>query len=63
MEPEEEFIENATTLVRYAKEELKQFLAWTDAKTPYGQHAAKLIQQLDVLSQEMKVLRQAYKNR
>ncbi|MBC6608757.1 hypothetical protein H8B13_18155 [Hymenobacter sp. BT188] len=63
MNPEEEFLENAATLLRYAKEELKQFLVWTDRQAPYGQQAAALVEQLDGLSAAMKELQRAYKAR
>lgn len=63
MDPEEEFLDNATTLLRYAKEELKQFLAWTDKRAPYGQQATALIQKLEGLSLEMKELRKTYDKR
>ncbi|WP_084444348.1 hypothetical protein [Hymenobacter roseosalivarius] len=63
MNPEEEFLENAATLLRYAKEELKQFLVWTDKQAAYGQKATALVQQLDRLAVEMKELQKAYKTR
>ena len=63
MDPEEEFLENAATLLRYAKEELKQFLAWTDNQAAYGQKAQALVQQIDGLAVQMKELQKAYKVR
>lgn len=63
MNPEEEFLENAATLLRYAKEELKQFLTWTDQRAPYGQQATALVQKLEGLAVEMKELRKTYKTR
>ncbi|MBC6607118.1 hypothetical protein H8B13_09830 [Hymenobacter sp. BT188] len=63
MDPEEEFLENAATLLRYAKEELKQFLTWTDKQAAYGQKAKALVQQIDGLAVQMKELQKAYKVR
>lgn len=63
MIPEEEFLENAATLIRYAKEELKQFLTWTDQRTSYGQQATAIVQRLEAISLEMKELRKSYKAR
>ncbi|GAB2464517.1 hypothetical protein GCM10011375_35860 [Hymenobacter qilianensis] len=61
MEPEDEFIENASTLMRFAKEELKQFITWTNPQTSYGKQAGLLVQQLEAISLQMEALRQDYK--
>jgi hypothetical protein len=63
MIPEEEFLENATTLVRYAREELKQFLTWTDQRTAHRQQAGVLVQKLEAMVIEIKELRKTYKAR
>ncbi|WP_133272242.1 hypothetical protein [Hymenobacter radiodurans] len=62
MEPEDEFIENASTLLRFAKAELKQFLAWTNPHTSYGKQAGILIQELEAMSRQLETLRQDYNN-
>ena len=63
MDPEEEFIQNATTMLHYARTELKQFLAWTNPNTAHGQQATTMLTQLDQLSAGMKKLLQTYKDR
>ena len=60
MEPEEEFLENAFTMAHFAKQELQQFLAWTNRHAPYGQAASVLLLKLDSLTTEIKALKKEY---
>jgi hypothetical protein len=63
MDPEEEFIGNAITMLHYARTELKQFTAWTNPTTAHGQQAAELLAQLDQLAVGIKQLLQTYRRR
>ncbi|OUJ75888.1 hypothetical protein [Hymenobacter crusticola] len=63
MEPEETFLENAATMVKYGKMELQQFLEWTDCRKPYGIRAKALVKRLEELAAEMKMLQKEYKAR
>ncbi|QIL75343.1 hypothetical protein [Hymenobacter sp. HDW8] len=63
MSPEEEFLKNAALLLKYTNQELKQFLVWTEERTPYGPQAKKLIQQLESIAHDLQQLDQAYKKR
>jgi len=63
MEPEESFLENANTMLKYGKKELEQFLDWTDCRKPYGNRAKALISKLEELAAEMKLLQREYKGR
>ncbi|HEX8349989.1 MAG TPA: hypothetical protein VF598_08495 [Hymenobacter sp.] len=63
MNPEETFLENAATMMKYGKLELQQFLDWTDSRKSYGVKAKSLIRQLEVLAAEMKALQKEYKTR
>ncbi|WP_324674830.1 hypothetical protein [Hymenobacter sp. GOD-10R] len=63
MEPEETFLENAATMVKYGKMELQQFLDWTDCHKPYGVRAKALVKRLEELAMEMKTLQKEYKSR
>ena len=60
MEPEEEFLDNAVTMTYFARQEIQQFLAWTNSSGPYGQVAAALLLKLDNLTSELKALKQQY---
>jgi hypothetical protein len=63
MDPEEEFIQNATTMLHYSRTELKQFLAWTTPNTTHHQQATQMLAQLDQLAVGMKKLLHTYKKR
>ncbi|UOG72765.1 hypothetical protein MTX78_11570 [Hymenobacter tibetensis] len=63
MEPEEEFLDNAFTMAHYARQEIQQFLTWTNTGTPYGQAAAALLLKLDTLAAEIKALKQQYERK
>ncbi|MDF7811668.1 hypothetical protein P1X16_09835 [Hymenobacter sp. YC55] len=60
MEPEEEFLDNAVTMTSFARQEIQQFLAWTNSSGPYGQAAAALLLKLDSLTSELKALKRQY---
>ena len=63
MEPEETFLENAATMIKYGKMELEQFLDWVDCRKPYGAKAKMLVKKLEELAAEMKTLQKEYKTR
>ncbi|WP_375435387.1 hypothetical protein [uncultured Hymenobacter sp.] len=62
MEPEEEFLDNAVTMAHFARQEIQQFLAWTNNSGPYGQAAAALLLKLDTLTSEIKALKRLYED-
>jgi len=61
MEPEETFLANAATMIKYGKKELEQFLSWTDSHKPYGSKAQTLVSKLEELTAEMSLLQKEYK--
>jgi hypothetical protein len=63
MEPEDQFLDNASTMVRYAKEEIKQFLAWTNKQPVYGQSAEAIVSKLESVLGEIKELEKQYNKR
>jgi hypothetical protein len=63
MEPEDEFLENASTMVKYAREEIKQFLAWTNKHTTYGKSAEEIAAKLESILKDIKALENQYNNR
>ncbi|TGD82218.1 hypothetical protein [Hymenobacter wooponensis] len=63
MEPEDEFLENASTMVKFAREEVKQFLAWTNKHTAYGKSAEEIVAKLEGILSDIKALESQYNNR
>lgn len=63
MDPEEEFLHNATKMLQYTRTELKQFLAWTNLDTAHGQQATTMLTQLEQLAADMKLLLRTYQDR
>lgn len=63
MEPEDDFLKNAATMMRYARKELEQFLAWTNKETDYGRTAQAIIQNINAVSTSIGDLQQQYKRR
>ena len=63
MDPEEEFLHNATKMLQYTRTEMKQFLAWTNPDTAHGQQAQAMLAQLDQLATDMKLLLRTYQDR
>ena len=63
MEPEETFLDNAATMIKYSKTELEQFLDWAGSRKSYGDRAKSLVHQLEALAAEMKTLQSEYKAR
>ncbi|WP_375437636.1 hypothetical protein [uncultured Hymenobacter sp.] len=63
MEVEEEFLQNATTMLRFAEEEIKQFLAWTGKRSPYSRTAEELKAKLQTAASDLKNLKKEYSKR
>ena len=63
MEVEEEFLQNATTMLGFAEEEIKQFLAWTGKRSPYSRTAEELKAKLQAAASDLKNLRKEYNKR
>lgn len=63
MEPEQEFLDNASMMITYAKKEIKQFMDWTNRRTVYGATAQALASELDDLLGDVQRLKQEYANR
>ncbi|HEX8428362.1 hypothetical protein [Hymenobacter sp.] len=63
MEAEEEFLQNATTMLRFAEEEIKQFLAWTGKRSPYSRPAEELKTKLQTAASDLKNLKKEYSKR
>lgn len=63
MEVEEEFLQNATTMLRFAEEEIKQFLTWTGKRSPYSRTAEELKAKLQTAASDLKALKKEYSKR
>jgi len=63
MEPEETFLDNAATMIKYSRMELEQFLDWAGSRKSYGDRAKLLVHKLETLAAEMKTLQKEYKSR
>jgi hypothetical protein len=63
MEVEEEFLDNAAIMAKYAKEEVKQFLDWAGKGKPYGDTAMDIITKLEAISADIKRLKAEYTSR
>lgn len=63
MEVEEEFLQNATTMLSFAEEEIKQFLAWTGKRSPYSRTAEELKAKLQAAASDLKNLKKEYSKR
>ncbi|TGE04320.1 hypothetical protein [Hymenobacter fodinae] len=63
MEPEDEFLKNASTMVKFAKEEIKQFLGWTNKHSSYGQSAQLIVSKLETILKDIKELEEEFKNK
>ena len=60
MEVEEEFLQNAASMVRFAEEEIKQFLAWTGSRSHYSRSAEEIKAKLQTIASDIKLLKKAY---
>jgi len=60
MEVEEEFLQNAASMVRFAEEEIKQFLAWTGKRSPYTRSAEEIKAKLEEVAANIKLLKKEY---
>lgn len=63
MEPEEAFLENAATMLKYAEKEMKQFMAWTHTHRPYSQSADSIVARMENMAAEIKQLKKEFKSR
>jgi hypothetical protein len=63
MEPEDEFLENASTMAKFAREEIKQFLAWTNKQSAHGKSAEAIIFKLESILGDIQELKKEFKNR
>ena len=63
MDPEKEFLENAYTMTNFARQEIQQFITWTNKQASYGQAANALLVKLENLSLEIKALKKEYEIR
>lgn len=61
--PEEEFLDNAATMVSYARREVQQFTDWTNRETTYARSAIAIMEKLAEVSNDLKLLRKEYDNR
>jgi hypothetical protein len=60
MEVEEEFLHNATSMARYAEEEIKQFITWTGKRSPYNRTAEEIKAKLQTIVDDIKLLKKDY---
>ncbi|MBC8083487.1 MAG: hypothetical protein H7Z21_09770 [Hymenobacter sp.] len=60
MKAEEEFLKNAASMVRFAEEEIKQFLAWTGKRSPYSRSAEEIRTKLQTAAADLKCLQKEY---
>ncbi|UOR06508.1 hypothetical protein MUN82_05290 [Hymenobacter aerilatus] len=63
MEPENDFLENASMMIDYAKKEIKQFMDWTNRRTVYGATAESIASDLEELLNDVKRLKREYASR
>lgn len=63
MEVEEEFLQNAATMLRFAEEELKQFSTWTGKRSPYSRMAEEIKAKLLTAASDLKSLKKEYGRR
>ena len=63
MEPEENFLENAATMLKYAEKEMKQFVAWTHTHRSYEQSPDSIIARLENMTAEIMQLKQELNSR
>jgi len=63
MEPENDFLENASMMIDYAKKEIKQFMDWTNRRTVYGATAETIASELEELLDDVKRLKREYASR
>ena len=62
MEVEEEFLQNAASMVRFAEEEIKQFLVWTGSHSHYSRSAEEIKATLQAVASDIKLLKKEYTN-
>jgi hypothetical protein len=60
MEVEEEFLQNAASMVRFAEAEIKQFLTWTGSRSPYNRSAEEIKAKLQAVASDIKLLKKEY---
>lgn len=63
MEIEEEFLQNASIMVKYASQEIKQFLVWNNKQVPYDLEATSILRKLEEVKSAVNQLQQDYCNR
>jgi hypothetical protein len=63
MEVEEEFLQNAATMLRFAEEEIKQFSTWTGKRSSYSRMVEEIRAKLQAAASDLKSLKKEYNKR
>ncbi|SNC77726.1 hypothetical protein SAMN06265337_4328 [Hymenobacter gelipurpurascens] len=63
MEPEEEFLENASLLINYTKKEINQFISWTVKLKPLTISSENILANLESVAADINKLKKEYKER